>query len=133
MFSFELLYEAVIFGLLLGCFYAAVSLGLSVAFGLLDVPHVAHPALLVVGSYGAYLLGGWGIDPLLSGLLLMPVFFVVGMLLFEFVLQGISYFFAVDIFLYFVVLDYCRLPIYLPRHLLPQLLHSNFLFLQFFY
>jgi len=29
------------FGLLLGCFYAAVSLGLSVAFGLLDVPHVA--------------------------------------------------------------------------------------------
>jgi branched-chain amino acid transport system permease protein len=84
MFSFELLYEAVIFGLLLGCFYAAVSLGLSVAFGLLDVPHVAHPALLIVGSYGAYLLGGWGFDPLIAGLLLMPVFFVIGMLLYRF-------------------------------------------------
>jgi len=83
-FSFELLFEAVLFGLLLGCFYAAVSLGLSVAFGLLDVPHVAHPALLIVGSYGAYMLGGWGIDPLVSGFLLMPVFFLVGMLLYRF-------------------------------------------------
>ena len=84
IFSVELLIEAVMFGLLLGCFYAAVSLGLSVAFGLLDVPHVAHPALLIVGSYGAYLLGGWGVDPLLSGFLLMPVFFLVGMLLYRF-------------------------------------------------
>jgi len=83
-FSFELLFEAVLFGLLLGCFYAAVSLGLSVAFGLLDVPLVAHPALLIVGSYGAYMLGGWGIDPLVSGFLLMPVFFLVGMLLYRF-------------------------------------------------
>ena len=83
-FSFELLFEAVLFGLMLGCFYAAVSLGLSVAFGLLDVPHVAHPALLIVGSYGAYMLGGWGIDPLVSGFLLMPIFFLVGMLLYRF-------------------------------------------------
>ena len=83
-FSFELLFEAILFGLLLGCFYAAVSLGLSVAFGLLDVPHVAHPALLVVGSYGAYMLGDWGIDPLVAGFLLMPVFFLVGMLLYRF-------------------------------------------------
>ena len=83
-FSFELLFEAVLFGLMLGCFYAAVSLGLSVAFGLLDVPHVAHPALLIVGSYGAYMLGGWGIDPLVSGFLLMPIFFLIGMLLYRF-------------------------------------------------
>ena len=83
-FSFELLFEAVLFGLMLGCFYAAVSLGLSVAFGLLDVPHVAHPALLIVGSYGAYMLGDWGIDPLVAGFLLMPVFFLVGMLLYRF-------------------------------------------------
>ena len=50
-FSFDLLFEAVLFGILLGCFYAAVSIGLSVSFGLLDVPHVAHPALMVLGSY----------------------------------------------------------------------------------
>ncbi len=45
----DLLLDAVVIGVLLGCFYAAVSLGLSVSFGLLDVPHVAHPAFLVHG------------------------------------------------------------------------------------
>ena len=73
MFSFDLLFEAVLFGLLLGCFYAAVSLGLSVAFGLLDVPYVAHPALLVTGSYFTYVLHSTlGLDPLISGVLAMP-------------------------------------------------------------
>jgi branched-chain amino acid transport system permease protein len=84
MFSLELLFEAALFGVLLGCFYAAVSLGLSVAFGLLDVPYVAHPALLIMGSYFTYLVSSMGIDPLLSGLLLMPVFFLLGMGLYRF-------------------------------------------------
>jgi branched-chain amino acid transport system permease protein len=78
------LFEAALFGVLLGCFYAAVSLGLSVAFGLLDVPYVAHPALLVMGSYATYLISSLGIDPLLSGLLLMPIFFLLGMGLYRF-------------------------------------------------
>ena len=84
MFSLELLLEAALFGVLLGCFYAAVSLGLSVAFGLLDVPYVAHPALLIMGSYFTYLVSSLGIDPLLSGVLLMPVFFLLGMGLYRF-------------------------------------------------
>lgn len=84
MFSLELLFEAALFGVLLGCFYAAVSLGLSVAFGLLDVPYVAHPALLIMGSYFTYLVSSMGVDPLVSGLLLMPVFFLLGMGLYRF-------------------------------------------------
>ncbi len=84
VFSLDLLMEAVIFGVLLGCFYAAVSLGLSVAFGLLDIPHVAHPALLVLGAYCTYLLGTTGLDPLLAGLLLTPVFFVLGIVIYRF-------------------------------------------------
>src|SRR5712671_4540462 len=55
-FSFDLLLEALLFGALLGCFYAAVSIGLSVSFGLLDVPHVAHPAIMVLGSYCTWML-----------------------------------------------------------------------------
>jgi len=79
VFSFELLLDAVVLGLLLGCFYAAVSIGLSVSFGLLDVPHVAHPAFLVLASYGVYILNGYGLDPLLAGLILTPLFFVIGL------------------------------------------------------
>ena len=84
VFSIDLLFEAVLFGVLLGCFYAAVSLGLSVAFGLLDIPHVAHPALLVLGAYCTYLLGTTGVDPILAGLLLSPVFFLLGVAIYRF-------------------------------------------------
>jgi branched-chain amino acid transport system permease protein len=84
IFSFDLLFEALLFGVLLGCFYAAVSIGLSVSFGLLDVPHVAHPAVLILGSYGTYLLAGYGLDPILAGVLLMPLFFLLGILIYRF-------------------------------------------------
>ena len=73
-----------LFGVLLGCFYAAVSIGLSVSFGLLDVPHVAHPAIMVLGSYCTYVLGTHGFDPILAGLVLMVPFFVLGMLVYRF-------------------------------------------------
>lgn len=84
MFSFELLLEAIVFGVLLGCFYAAVSIGLSVSFGLLDVPHVAHPAIMVFGSYCTYVLARLGLDPIVAGVALMPAFFVLGMGVYRF-------------------------------------------------
>jgi len=83
-FSFDLLSEALLFGVLLGCFYAAVSIGLSVSFGLLDVPHVAHPAIMVLGSYATYVVASYGLDPILAGVVLMPVFFVLGILIYRF-------------------------------------------------
>jgi branched-chain amino acid transport system permease protein len=82
--SLDLLAEAVLFGILLGCFYAAVSIGLSVSFGLLDVPHVAHPAIMIFGSYCTYVVASYGIDPILAGVLLMPPFFLLGMLVYRF-------------------------------------------------
>jgi len=103
----QLLFEAVVSGVLLGCFYAAVSLGLSISFGLLDVPHVAHPSFLVLGAFLAYMLGNHGVDPLLAGLMLMPVFFVFGLAVYQFYyatferrgtdqgLRGIAFFFGI--------------------------------------
>ena len=80
MFSWDLLLDAVVLGVLLGCFYAAVSVGLSISFGLLDVPQVAHPAFLVLASYGVYLLNDrFDIDPLLAGFLISPLFFLLGL------------------------------------------------------
>jgi branched-chain amino acid transport system permease protein len=69
---------------LLGCFYAAVSIGLSVSFGLLDVPHVAHPAIMVLGSYCTWMLSVRGWDPIVAGVVLMPLFFVLGVLIYRF-------------------------------------------------
>ena len=105
--SLDLLFEAVLFGILLGGFYAAVSIGLSVSFGLLDVPHVAHPAIMVFASYCTYVLAGFGLDPLLAGVVLMPPFFLLGMGVYRFYyetfekrgsdagVRGVAFFFGV--------------------------------------
>jgi branched-chain amino acid transport system permease protein len=79
VFSIDLLRDAVVLGVLLGCFYAAVSVGLSISFGLLNVPQVAHPAFLVLASYGVYLLNeSYNIDPLVAGAIITPLFFLLG-------------------------------------------------------
>ena len=81
----DLLLEAVLFGVLLGGFYAAVSMGLSVSFGLLDVPNVAHPAIMVFGSYCTFVVvGRFGLDPIVAGLALTPAFFILGMAVYRF-------------------------------------------------
>ena len=107
MLPLDLLFEGILFGILLGCFYAAVSMGLSVSFGLLDVPHVAHPAVMVLGSYCTFLLARMGLDPIVAGVVLMPPFFILGMLAYRLYyeafekrgtdagVRGIAFFFGV--------------------------------------
>jgi branched-chain amino acid transport system permease protein len=108
VFSWDLLLDAVVLGVLLGCFYAAVSVGLSISFGLLDVPQVAHPAFLVLASYGVFLCNDrYDIDPLLAGVLIAPVFFLLGLVTYRFYyeafekrgsdagVRGIAFFFGI--------------------------------------
>jgi branched-chain amino acid transport system permease protein len=79
MFSWDLLANAVVAGILLGGFYAAVSLGVSLTFGLLDVVNIAHPAFVILGAYAAYVMNStFGLDPILTGVLFTPPFYVVG-------------------------------------------------------
>lgn len=75
----DLLLNALVAGVLLGGFYAAVTVGLTICFGQLDIVNIAHPAFIVLGSFCTFFL--WeklGIDPILVGVLLMPVFFLIG-------------------------------------------------------
>ena len=79
MFSVDLLLNAVVAGVLLGGFYAAVSIGICVAFGLLDIVNIAHPVFVILGSYAAYVMNSsLGFDPILTGLIFTPVFYFLG-------------------------------------------------------
>jgi branched-chain amino acid transport system permease protein len=79
MFSWDLLANAIVAGILLGGFYAAVSLGVSLTFGLLDVVNIAHPAFVILGAYAAYVMNSsFGLDPILTGVLFTPLFYAVG-------------------------------------------------------
>ena len=80
MFSADLLMNAVVAGVLLGGFYAAVAIGLSIIFGQLDIVNIAHPAFIVAGSYFAYIVNAnFGLDPVLVGVIFFPVFFLLGL------------------------------------------------------
>lgn len=75
----DLLLNALVAGILLGGFYAALSIGLSITFGLLDVVNIAHPTLLILGAFVAFMLNSsLGLDPILAGLIATPVFFALG-------------------------------------------------------
>jgi len=78
-FSYDLLINALIAGILLGGFYAAVTLGVSISFGILDIVNIAHPAFIILGSYIAYIVNiRLGIDPIVISVLMLPVFYVLG-------------------------------------------------------
>ena len=84
MFSLDLLLNAIVAGLLVGGFYAAVSVGISMSFGLLDVANIAHPVFMIVGAYASYAMDtAFGLDPLLSGLLFTPIFFGLGVVVYR--------------------------------------------------
>jgi len=97
----------VVAGLLLGGFYAAVSVGVSISFGMLDVVNIAHPAFIILGSYIAYIVNDrLGVDPILVSVLLSPLFFALGMAVYRVYyvcfekrgqesLRGLAFFFGI--------------------------------------
>jgi branched-chain amino acid transport system permease protein len=79
IFSFSLLINAIISGLLIGGFYAAVTCGISISFGILDIVNIAHPAFVILGSYIAYIINAhFGFDPILTSIVAIPAFYALG-------------------------------------------------------
>jgi branched-chain amino acid transport system permease protein len=80
----EILVNAVATGLLIGSIYAALALGLAVAFGILHIPNIAHPAFVVLGAYVAALANDRGWDPIVAAAAAAVPFYAVGALFYEF-------------------------------------------------
>ena len=77
--SFSLLFNAITAGILLGGFYAAVTVGVSISFGMLDIVNIAHPAFIILGSYIAYYFNiNFGVDPILISIIALPAFYLLG-------------------------------------------------------
>jgi branched-chain amino acid transport system permease protein len=82
--SIDLLINALVGGVLLGGFYAAVTIGVSISFGILDIVNIAHPAFIILGSYFAYILNTrLGIDPIVASLIMLPAFYGLGGLVYQ--------------------------------------------------
>jgi branched-chain amino acid transport system permease protein len=123
IFNFDLLINAVVSGIMIGGFYAAMACGVSLAFGILDIVNIAHPAFIILGSYIAYIVNDkLGFDPILISVVMLPAFYALGACIYQIFyiaferrgqesLRGLAFFFGllfiteVSLVLYFGV-DY---------------------------
>ena len=80
----DLLVNAIVAGLLLGGLYAAVTAGISISFGILDIVNIAHPAFIILGSYIAYIVNTrLGLDPILVSIVMLPAFYALGAAIYQ--------------------------------------------------
>lgn len=77
-----LLLQSLILGVLLGGLYALLAAGLTLYFGIMRVVMIAHSAFLILAAYLAWFFHEQtGLDPLISLVVTVPLFFVVGVVM----------------------------------------------------
>src|SRR5246127_5142856 len=86
----EVVAQAVINGLLIGGIYALVSIGVTLIFGMVKIVNFAQGEFVMIGMYITFFLfNTFGIDPLLSLFISMPVLFVIGALVQHFLIRRV--------------------------------------------
>jgi branched-chain amino acid transport system permease protein len=74
--------QALVSGILLGGLYGTVAIGLSLTWGMLNVINLAHFPLTFLAAYLTYqITTTTGLDPFLTILITVPLFFLVGVAL----------------------------------------------------
>src|SRR5580658_9265265 len=69
----------IVAGLLTGCVYGLMALGLSVIFGVIRIVNFAHGEMMTLAMYAAFLLNrGLGLDPLAALPLVTLALFLLG-------------------------------------------------------
>jgi branched-chain amino acid transport system permease protein len=83
--------QLVILGILLGGVYGLMASGLTLVYGVMRVINLAHAVAMIGAAYLAFFL--WrdhGVDPFLSMVATIPLFFVIGVVVYVLLFQRIS-------------------------------------------
>ena len=92
MLSPDILFAAVLNGLLMGALYALVALGLTLIYGVLHIINFAHGALLTAAMFAAFFAHRLlGLDPYVAAVILTPAFFALGYALQRFLIGPASH------------------------------------------
>ena len=78
----DLLAQGLVTGVLIGGLYALMSLGVSLSWGALKIINLAHFSFILLSAYLVYQLTvSFEVDPMLTMVVVLPLFFVVGSLM----------------------------------------------------
>jgi branched-chain amino acid transport system permease protein len=79
--------------ILLAGLYATMSYGLGLIYGVMKIVNVSHAGFMMLGAYTAYILihpdYGIRLNPFIAPFVVVPIFFVAGMLLQRYVVQHV--------------------------------------------
>jgi branched-chain amino acid transport system permease protein len=70
-------------GLLIGGIYSLISVGMSLQYGTAKVMNIAHGEFLMFGAFFTFMLQAKGVNPLVSILIVAPVLFIAGFILYR--------------------------------------------------
>ncbi len=91
MFNTAVVIQSVVSGLLMGGIFALFGVGFSLTWGVMKVINIAHAAFGILAAYIAYWgLVLYGVDPILSLLVSLPVLFFTGLAIHRFLIQPIT-------------------------------------------
>jgi branched-chain amino acid transport system permease protein len=77
--SLSLISQSILSGIFIGGLYGLIGLGLGLSWGLLRQINLTHFGFVFLSAYLCYHMSSvWGVDPLLSLLILPPLFFAIG-------------------------------------------------------
>src|SRR5215471_1036127 len=80
--------DPLVAAVLLAGIYAAMSVGMTVIYGVMKIVNLAHAGLMMMGAYFAYeLFERFHIDPVLAAIIALPVFFLFGMAVYWLLVQ----------------------------------------------
>lgn len=75
--------QSIFNGILMGCIYALIALGLSLIFGVMNVVNFAHGNFVMLSMYFTFWVGAlYKIDAVLSPLITFPLLFLFGILVY---------------------------------------------------
>jgi branched-chain amino acid transport system permease protein len=73
------LIQAIVNGILLGGIYGLFAIGLTLPFGVMDIPNFAHGDFIMLSMFASYWLWAlYGVDPMIYLVMAIPLFFAVG-------------------------------------------------------
>jgi branched-chain amino acid transport system permease protein len=70
-------------GLLIGGIYSLISMGMSLQYGVAKVMNIAHGEFLMFGAFLTFVLQELGVNPLVSIIIIAPIMFIAGFVLYR--------------------------------------------------
>ncbi len=90
MIGLDVILQALLSGLFMGSVYALIAIGFTLVFGVTDIVNFAHGHLVMGGMFVTYVLfKAAHVDPYLGLVLVLPLFYGIGVVLYQVVIRRI--------------------------------------------